>query len=41
MQVNQDAFGAWMMKVKLSNAKELDALLDSKAYAKHCEEGGH
>lgn len=40
-KVNNDAFGAWMMKVKLSNKKEVDSLLDAKAYAKHCEDGGH
>ena len=35
MQVNSAAFtDGWMMKVKLSDAKEMDALLDSGAYAK-------
>ncbi len=38
-QVNTDAFGdGWLMKVKMTNAKDLDALLDSSAYAKQCEE---
>ncbi|MDR0566114.1 MAG: glycine cleavage system protein GcvH [Prevotellaceae bacterium] len=33
-QVNQDPYGeGWMIKVKISNAAELDALLDAKAYA--------
>jgi glycine cleavage system H protein len=33
--VNSAAFtDGWMMKVKLSNASEMDALLDSTAYAK-------
>ena len=40
--VNSSAFdGAWMMKVKLSKPKEAAALMDAKAYAAHCEEGGH
>ncbi len=31
--INQDAFGnGWMFKVKLSDASELDALLDADAY---------
>lgn len=36
--INADAFGAWIMKVRLSNAAEVDALLDAAAYAKICEE---
>ncbi len=33
--VNQDPFGnGWMIKVKCSNTKELDSLLDAKAYTK-------
>jgi len=40
--VNSDPYGeAWMAKVKLSDPSELDALLDSQAYAKHVEEQGH
>lgn len=35
--INQDAFGSWMLKVKLSDAGELDGLMDSKAYAAICE----
>ena len=30
--VNQDAYAAWMFKIKPSNAAEVDALLDAKAY---------
>jgi glycine cleavage system H protein len=31
--INEDAFGkGWMFKVKLSNASELDGLLDADAY---------
>lgn len=36
--VNQDAFGNWIMKVKLSNPSEADSLLDSASYAALCEE---
>lgn len=36
--LNEDAFGNWIMKVKLSDPSELDSLLDAAAYAKICEE---
>lgn len=36
--INEDAFTNWIMKVKLSDAAEADALLDAAAYAKLCEE---
>lgn len=36
--INEDAFANWIMKVKLSDASEIDALLDAAAYAKVCEE---
>ncbi len=36
--INQDAYGAWIMKVKVSDASEIDNLLDAVAYAKICEE---
>lgn len=36
--VNQDAFGNWIMKVKVSDPAEIDSLLDAAAYAKICEE---
>ncbi len=36
--INQDAYGAWIMKVKVSDASEIDNLLDAEAYAKICEE---
>lgn len=32
--VNEDAFSAWFIKVKLSNPKELKDLLDAEAYKK-------
>ena len=42
LQVNTDPFGeGWMIKVKLSNPAELDALMAPEAYEKHCESGGH
>lgn len=33
-QVNQDAYGAWMFRIKPSDRAELDALLDAAAYQK-------
>jgi glycine cleavage system H protein len=37
--INSDPFGAgWMIEIKLSDAGELDGLLDAAAYAKHCAE---
>jgi len=37
--VNSDPYGeAWMVKIALSDASQLDALLDAAAYEKHCEE---
>lgn len=36
--VNEDAFANWIMKVKVSDPSEVEALLDAAAYAKICEE---
>ena len=36
--LNQDAYGAWIMKVKVSDPSEIENLLDATAYAKICEE---
>lgn len=36
--INNDAFGTWIIKVRMSNPEEYDALLDAAAYAKLCEE---
>lgn len=36
--LNADAFENWIIKVRLSDAAEVDALLDAAAYAKICEE---
>ena len=35
--INADAFETWIMKVKVSDPAEIDALLDAAAYAKLCE----
>jgi glycine cleavage system H protein len=37
-KINEDAFGAWIMKVKMSNPEEVENLLDAAAYEKICEE---
>lgn len=37
-KVNEDAFSNWIMKVRVSNPAEIEALLDAAAYAKLCEE---
>ena len=34
--INQDAFANWIIKVKISDASELDALMDAAAYAEIC-----
>lgn len=36
--INEDAFANWIIKVKMSDPSEVDALLDAAAYAKLCEE---
>ena len=36
--VNSDPFGAWMVKVDMSDPSQLDALMDADAYTKYCEE---
>lgn len=36
--INEDAFGNWIMKVKVSDPSELDSLMDADAYQKICEE---
>ena len=35
--INNDAYGNWIIKVKLSDPSELNKLLDADAYAKICE----
>lgn len=34
--INQNAFENWIMKVKLSDSSETDALMDAQAYEKIC-----
>ena len=36
--VNEDAFANWIIKVKLSDSAELDALMDAAAYTAACAE---
>jgi glycine cleavage system H protein len=39
---NSDPYGAgWMARIELSDPGELDGLMDSAAYQKHCEERSH
>ena len=39
--VNTDPYGeAWMVKLELTDASELDSLLDAAAYEKHVQEKG-
>jgi glycine cleavage system H protein len=35
--LNDDAFGAWLIKLKLENLDEVNSLMDSKAYIEYCE----
>ena len=35
--INGDAFATWIIKVKMSNPAEIEALLDAAAYEKLCE----
>ncbi|GAP11016.1 glycine cleavage system H protein [Bellilinea caldifistulae] len=40
--INSDPYGAaWMMKIEMSDAAELDALMDAAAYEAYCQERGH
>ena len=37
--INSDPYGdAWLVKIEIQDASQLDSLLDAKAYQKHCEE---
>lgn len=36
-KVNADAFETWIIKVKISDPSEVDALLDAAAYTELCE----
>jgi glycine cleavage system H protein len=37
-KVNEDAYAAWIIKVEMSNAAELDALMDAAAYKAYIKE---
>ncbi|MBI5937105.1 MAG: glycine cleavage system protein GcvH [Betaproteobacteria bacterium] len=39
--INQDAYGAWMFKLKPDNAADLNGLLDAAAYQAHVESESH
>lgn len=40
--LSEDAFGkGWMVKIKVSNPGDLDALMDQAAYNAHCESEAH
>jgi glycine cleavage system H protein len=34
-QVNADAYGAWMFRIKPDNAADIDSLMDAATYAAH------
>jgi glycine cleavage system H protein len=36
--VNEHPYLSWMIKIKISDAAELDELMDAEAYTKYCEE---
>ena len=38
--VNEDAYSAWIIKLKISNSEEISTLLNSADYQKHCETEG-
>ena len=35
--INSDAYGSWMVRIKISNPSELDELMDASAYAEYCQ----
>lgn len=37
-QINEDAFGNWIIKVKLTDPAELEDLMDADAYEAFCEQ---
>lgn len=39
--INQDAYAAWMFKIKPSNPADVDALMDAAAYAAHVASEAH
>ncbi|MGD8814171.1 MAG: glycine cleavage system protein GcvH [Anaerolineales bacterium] len=40
--VNTDPYGeAWLVRIEIADASELEALMSAAAYEKHCEERSH
>ncbi len=39
--INQDAYGAWMFRIKPDNAADVDALLDAAGYKAQVESEAH
>lgn len=35
--INEDAFGAWLIKLEVSDTSALDSLMDDKSYTEYCE----
>ncbi len=35
--LNEDAYGSWLIKVKLENEADIESLMDSTAYKEYCE----
>ena len=40
-QINSDAYGAWLMKLKVADPRDLDGLLDAQAYEKFLADEAH
>jgi glycine cleavage system H protein len=40
-KINQDAYGAWLMRLKPANAADVDGLMDAKAYEKFLADEAH
>ncbi len=36
-QINEDAYGSWIIKIKASNPSELESLMDANKYQEHCD----
>jgi len=39
--INKDAYSAWLMRLKPDNAKDVDGLMDAKAYEKFLADEAH
>lgn len=35
--INEDAYGSWLIKVEMNDSTQADALMDAKAYGEFCE----